>query len=76
MTERALPIAAVIYHRQRPLRTRRYARIQTAIPRAISWLLLEGEPGDLVEFSLAHSGTQLAVIKVHAGGGITIKIGD
>lgn len=74
MANRSLPIAAVIYHRQRPLRTRRYARINTAVPRAITWLLLSGEPGDLVEFSMAEFGTQLAVVKVHAGGRIIITL--
>lgn len=48
--------------------TRRYAKIDNALPRAPQLLMWDGAPGDRVEFSHALTGKALGFIKVKAGG--------
>jgi hypothetical protein len=57
-----------------PRKPRRYARISTALPRILQLLILEGQPKDIVQISLADHGTWIADIKLHVGGKITIKL--
>lgn len=49
---------------------RRYARLDTSIPRVTQILLMSGEPGDLCELSYELSGLSLGVVIVHALGKI------
>lgn len=55
---------------------RHYVRVTTAIPRAIFLLLGSGQPGGRVEVAHAEHGFQIAVITVHVGGSIDIRLSD
>lgn len=55
---------------------RHYARLTTAIPRAVGLLLQEGEPGDVLELAHAEHGFQIATITIHVGGVIRIRIDE
>jgi hypothetical protein len=52
----------------RPVWTRKYARIDTAIPRMSLYLALEGEVGDVVEFHLTTNGMQVGTMRLRATG--------
>ena len=65
------PIVATFLREGKPLMTRRYARLDNAIPRATQLLMQCGEPRDVVEFSHADTGLQVGTIKIHAGGKLT-----
>lgn len=51
-----------------------YTRIDTAIPRSVQRLLLEGMPDDTVQISLREHGTWIADIKIKVGGKISIHM--
>lgn len=68
------PILATYYRRHQPITTSRYARITTAFPKALTRLLLDGEPGDVVEFAHAEYGFQIGTVKIHTHGRLTIRI--
>jgi hypothetical protein len=53
---------------------RRYSRVSTALPRILQLLLLEGQPKDVVQISLADFGTWIADIKISVGGKISIRL--
>ena len=60
-----------ILHRTEPGRksttilwTRYFKRLDTGIPRAVQLAMLEGQPGDIVEFASANHGYQIATIKL------------
>ena len=55
---------------------RHYSAISRAIPRAVELALLAGVPGDVVEFSHAEHGFQIATVKLMVGGRIDIQISD
>lgn len=61
-------IVAQLHSKMGLLWTRRFARLDTAIPRATQLLMLEGQPGNVVEFSHAVTGLQLGTIKLRVGG--------
>ena len=66
------PIVAT-FHRKAGRRTkagetRRYAKIDNALPRATQLLMWDGAPGDVVEFSHALTGKPLGSVKIKAGG--------
>ena len=65
------PIIATFLRRGTPQSTRRYARIDNAIPRATQLLMQRGQPRDVVEFSHADTGMQLGTVSIHAGGRLT-----
>ena len=67
------PIVATFHRKDQRRRTkagetRRYAKIDNALPRATQLLMWDGAPGDVVEFSHALTGKSLGFIKVKAGG--------
>jgi hypothetical protein len=64
-------IVATFIRRGVPQGTRRYIKIDNAIPRATQLLMQHGRPRDVVEFSHAVTGLQLGTIRVHAGGKLT-----
>ena len=61
-------IIATFHRRHQELRKRHYARIDTSIPRITQLLILEGEPGDVVELAHAVTGMQLGTLKMKVGG--------
>jgi len=65
------PILATVFRKKIPHAVRRYARIDTAYPRALQILIQQGEPGDVVEFSHSEWGFQIGWIKIHVGGKIS-----
>lgn len=65
------PIIATFIREGRALMTRRYVKIDNAVPRTTQVLMWSGQPRDVVEFSHADTGLQLGTIKVHAGGKLT-----
>lgn len=67
-------IVATLHHKGKPVWNRRYARIDTAFPRAVELLIIDGEPGDVIEFSHSEYGFQIGTVKIKAGGKITINI--
>ena len=71
-TTLARPIVATFHRKdQRRLvkgETRRYAKIDNALPRATQLLMWDGAPGDVVEFSHALTGKPLGSVKIKAGG--------
>jgi hypothetical protein len=73
------PILAILHRRLTPhargteiLWTRHYVRLENAIRRAVELAVLEGEPGDVIEFALA-SGAQLGTVKLHTAGELTAR---
>lgn len=65
------PIVATFLREGKPLMTRRYIKIDNAIPRSTQILMWSGQPRDVVEFSHADTGLQIGTITVHAGGRLT-----
>lgn len=57
-------ILATMHHKNKVVRSRGFARVDTAVPKVMKWLLLSGEPGDLVELSHREFGYQIGVIKI------------
>jgi hypothetical protein len=55
---------------------RHYARLNTAIPRAVMILLDEGKPGDVLELAHSEHGFQIATITIHVGGLFKIKLSE
>lgn len=47
--------------------TRHYARLDRAIPRAVQLAMLDGQPGDVIEFAHAEFGFQIATLKLSVG---------
>lgn len=64
---RELPIIATLHRKRKVVKSRRYARIDTAIKRQSQLAVIEGEPKDVIEFSHAHTGLQIGTIKVGVG---------
>jgi len=60
------------------LKARRFVRLDTAVPRMIQLLMLNGEPGDVVEIASYEFGFSALTITAHVGGGFTIQpmLGD
>ena len=52
---------------------RYYARLDTAIPRAVQLLILEGQPKDVIELAHSEHGFQIGTIKIHVGGRIDVQ---
>jgi len=63
-----------VHDENQVLSTRRFARLDTCIPRAVQLLLLEGHPRDVIEIAHADHGFQIATVKIHAGGKFTIEV--
>ena len=55
---------------------RHYSATTRAIHRAVELALLSGMPGDVVEFSHADYGFQIATVKLLVGGRIDIQISE
>lgn len=64
---RELPIIATLHRKRKVVKSRRYARIDTAIRRQSQLAVVEGEPKDVIEFSHAHTGLQIGTIRVGVG---------
>ena len=64
---RELPIIATLHRKRKVVKSRRYARIDTAIKRQSQLAVIAGEPKDVIEFSHAHTGLQIGTIKVGVG---------
>lgn len=54
-----------------PVWTRHYARIDSAMKRVMELFVIEGEPGDVVEFSHKVTGMQIGTMKMHVMGTVT-----
>lgn len=61
------PIVATLLRRGKPVSSRRYAKLDNAIPRYTQLLMQYGRPRDVVVFSHADTGLRVGAIKVHAG---------
>lgn len=55
-------------------RPRHFGRIDTAVPRMIQLLIQNGHPGDVVEIAHSEWGFQIATVKIHVGGKLTINL--
>ena len=66
------PVLATTFRKNEAIRVRTYARIDTAVRRAAQLAVLEGLPGDTVEFADDRTGVQLGTIKVRVGGVIVV----
>lgn len=64
-------IVAALHRGEHIVWIRRYARIDTAVPRCTQLALLEGHPRDVVELSHAHTGMQLGTITLHVNNKLT-----
>lgn len=60
-------IVATWTRKREPINTRRYARLDTAIPRCTQRIMELGEPGDVIALSHAVTGLDLGYIKVKVG---------
>lgn len=60
------------------LSARRFVRLETAVPRMIQLLMLNAEPGDVVEIASSDFGFVVMNITAHVGGSFTIQpvLGD
>lgn len=47
---------------------RHYARIETAVQRCTAFLMLDGEVGDVIEFTLKVNGYQVGTVRLKATG--------
>lgn len=56
--------------------TRNYARIETAVRRCTEFLILEGEVGDIIEFTLKVNGYQVGTIRLKATGKMEVLWND
>jgi hypothetical protein len=62
-------IQAILYEKGGlPLWIRRYARIDTCIPRAVQMMLLDGKVGQVIEVSHSVTGMQIGTVKMTATG--------
>ena len=61
---RELPIVVTLHRKRRVVKTRRYARLDTAIRRQTQLAVLEGEPKDVIEIAHADTGLQIGTITV------------
>jgi hypothetical protein len=55
---------------------RYYARIETAVRRCSEFLVVEGEVGDIIEFTLKINGYQVGTIQLKATGKINVLWND
>lgn len=56
--------------------TRHYARIETAVQRCTAYLILDGEVGDVIEFTLKVNGYQVGTIRMKATGKMEVLWND
>lgn len=56
-----------------PAWTRHYATIDTAITRCTTWMLINGEVGDIIEFTLKINGMQVGTIRMRADGKVVTE---
>lgn len=68
------PITAELHRAGRVIWTRHYARVSTALPRALQVLILEGHPRDTIAFSHQDLGFEIGTLRIHAGGKIVITL--
>lgn len=55
----------------KPYLVRRYARLGTAMPRVMAYLIQNGEPRDTVDFYHLETGLFIGFLRVHVGGRLT-----
>jgi hypothetical protein len=68
------PIVATFIRRNKSVtKTRYYSRITTGFPRAVQLLMIDGEPGDLVEFASNEFGYQIGFVRLKVGGNMDIQ---
>jgi len=60
-------LVATLLRGNKPVWSRRYARLDTAIPRCTQLALLEGHPRDVIELSHAETGMQIGTVKLGVG---------
>lgn len=60
-------IVATLLRKNKPVFTRRYARVDTAVPRLSQVMMLEAQPRDVVELSHAVTGLWIGsiIMRVH-----------
>jgi hypothetical protein len=68
------PILAQLHRGKELVWSRYYVKISTAIPRAVGLAILEGQPGDVVEFSNSNFGFLIATCKLSVTGKLSIEI--
>ena len=68
------PISASLHRKGQVLWTRRYARLDTALPKGVFYALLSGQPKDVLEIYHVELGFQIATVKIHVNNHISIQI--
>lgn len=61
------PIIATLHRKNKPIWTRHYSRIDSAIPRLTFHMLMDGEPGDVMALSHAVTGLEIGTVKLSVG---------
>ena len=62
--------------RKKEVWTRRYARIETALRKAVEIMIMDGQSGDVLEFYVRKSGYQIATVRMSARGKLDIQWND
>lgn len=63
------PIVASWYRKGKIMTLRHYVRLDTSIPTITRNLILNGEPGDVVEFAHAETGMWIGTLKLRLSKG-------
>lgn len=67
------PYLAQLHRGDKTLWKRSYQSFTNAARRATELALLQGEPGDVMEFSNNDTGFQIGTMKLHVGGSLTLE---
>lgn len=71
-THRPRNIIAQLHRRRECLWQRNYVAPINAMRRGAELLILTGQPGDVIQISHAEFGFEIAVIKLHVGGKMSL----
>jgi hypothetical protein len=61
------PIVATLLRKNAVVWSRRYLKLDNAIPRAVQLAMQEGQPRDVIEFSHVDTGMQIGTVKLSVG---------
>lgn len=67
------PLVATLFSNRKPVWVRYYARLDTAVRKSVHLAVLEGEPGDVIEFSSRQFGYQIGTVVIHVLGRLTVS---
>lgn len=67
------PIVATLHRGGKIVWTRRYARIDTALPKLTKHAVMLGHPGDAAILHHDVTGLEIGYVKVHVGGRLSAK---